>query len=423
GGWAAQVQAQAQAQGLGASPALFSNIAYADSLPTDQVGGVSLADQPVSDAPDIQASYGTVAAADGTMLWSRDTTTETPMASTTKIMTAIVALESADPNMDCTVTPGAASTGGSTAGLRAGEVVKLKDLLVALLLPSGNDAAVAIAENIAGTQFAFVDMMNKKAADLGMNNTHFADTNGLTEVNHYTTVQDYLILARYAMQNDTFKSIVGMQEDTVTIGQRQVTYHNTNLLFNDMDGVLGIKTGTNIISQSCLVACVQHNGLTFYSIIFGSPTDASRYQDTETLLNWAFKHYWKAKLIDSTQTVANMAMTDWIDKSVPVSVPQPVVTNIFDCNGPITQDVEVADWPGAVHKGDKVGRIVWSQNGEVIASSDLVAAADQAAPNIWERIAIGWQRFWGGFSGKPKHLTTEVTVPQTLKTADDQTTQ
>jgi D-alanyl-D-alanine carboxypeptidase (penicillin-binding protein 5/6) len=424
---------------------LLSPTAYADVQSTDLVDNVSIADHSIADAPDIQADYAAVATADGTILWERNGKTETPMASTTKIMTAVIALENAKLDSVFLVTAGAAGTSGTSAGLKEGDKVTLYNLLIALLLPSGNDAGVAIAVNISGTEYDFCDKMNKKAADLGMTQTHFSDAHGLIEVNHYTTVEDYLILARYAMQNETFRNIVKEKQMTAKIGDRDVSYQNTNQLFDITAGtsataakfdaatgvaagtyvrpgwtIKGIKTGTNNESEACLVSCVEYQGIELYAIVFKSPTDTTRYQDTMRLYDWAFKHYWKAELISPEHVVANMALTDWIDKSVPVSVPNSVVLDIFDCRGPIQQEVDVSDWKGSVKKGDKVGRIVWSQNGEVIDSSDLVATADQPAPSFWQKISIGWDRFWGGFSGSAKHMNTEILVPTELKTADSQ---
>ncbi|MCL2150650.1 MAG: D-alanyl-D-alanine carboxypeptidase [Coriobacteriia bacterium] len=390
--------------------------AYAYSLPSDLIGGTPLSEHPeVTDSPSIEAPCGLVATADGLILWERGGDIQMPMASTTKIMTAVVALETTNLNQECLVSWGAASTGGSSAYLQAGDRLSMHDLLICLLLPSGNDAATAIAENVAGTVFDFVDMMNAKAAELGMTHTHYVDACGLEEEGLHSTVQDYLILARYAMRNTTFREIVGSAEATVDITGRQTTYYNLNKLFGMMDGVLGIKTGTNYEADACLVACVRHNEIVYYSVIFGSPTDETRYQDTIRLLEWAFKHYKTVQLIDSSTIVGDMALTDWLDVTVSVRAPRSISLDVFDISGPITQEVQLENWEGAVIQGQKVGRIIWTQDGEVLATSDLEADLTVEAPGFWDRFQISWDRFWGGFSGKPKHAETTINLPEVLE--------
>jgi D-alanyl-D-alanine carboxypeptidase (penicillin-binding protein 5/6) len=386
-----------------ARPGPFLSTAYADVWQDDEVGGMPLSQRAVADAPSVMAPCALVAAADGTILWERGGSIRVPIASTTKMMTCIVALESADIGKECLITKGAAETGGTSAWILQGDVILLGELLYGLMLPSGNDAAVAIAENVAGTVFEFVDMMNAKAAELGMRNTHFVDPNGLDEDGcwegwgPYSTVEDYLILTRYCMRNRTFREIVGHAEATIhTVDGRQIDYQSTNRLFWGMEGVIGIKTGTNYESHACLVAAVERNGATFYSVVFGSPTDEGRYIDTRALLEWAFKHYRPVELINSTTLVGDMALSAWVDKTVPVRVPYPVIINVFDLGGPIEQEVQLADWPDAVSRGEKVGRIIWTQSGEVLATQDLVADLTVDAPDFWEGFSLGWERLKRG---------------------------
>ncbi|MDR2957826.1 MAG: D-alanyl-D-alanine carboxypeptidase [Coriobacteriales bacterium] len=396
------------------SSSLLVSTAYADVLATDLIGGKPQGMYPIDDPPDIAAPSALVATADGLILWERNGTLPLPMASTTKMMTAIIALENSQLQHECLVTMGAANTIGTSASLKQGDVTTMHTLLIGLMLPSGNDAAVAIAENIAGTEFDFVVMMNQKAVELGMLNTNYVDASGLDEDNLYSTVEDYLILARYAMRNEVFRQLVAMREATVIINGREIVWKTTNRLFEMMEGVIGVKTGTNIEADACLVSAVVYNGITFYCVVFGSPTDYSRYTDTITLLNWAFKHYRTVDLISSTDKVADLALLSWIDKTVGVRVPLPITINIFDLAGPIKQEVELEDWQGSIIRGQRVGRIIWSQNGEVLATSELVADTTVAEPGFWKSFTISWDRFWGGFSGKPKHASTQLHLPDIL---------
>ncbi|MCL2136478.1 MAG: D-alanyl-D-alanine carboxypeptidase [Coriobacteriia bacterium] len=389
--------------------------AYADVRSDDLVAGIPLADRHVDDTPNIVAPSALVAAEDGTVLWERGGLIRRPMASTTKIMTAVVALENASLDMECTVTWGAASTGGTSAWLEQGDRLTLYDLLIGLLLPSGNNAGVAIAENVAGTQYQFVEMMNAKARELGMLDTHYVDPHGLDEEGLYTTAEDYLVLARYAMRNQTFREIVCMTSATIyTLDGREISYVSTNKLFYMMDGVMGIKTGTNYEADACLVSCVNHQGTVFYAVVLGSPTDETRYSDMVNILEWAFRHYRPVELINSNYVVADLALVSWLDKTVTVRAPYPVSIPIFDLAGLITQEVQLNDWEGSITKGQKVGRIIWTQNNEVIATSDLVAAETIDGPGFKERMSIGWDRFFGGLTQQAGHAQTLIYLPEFL---------
>ncbi|MDR0888340.1 MAG: serine hydrolase, partial [Coriobacteriales bacterium] len=217
--------------------------ALGEVLQTDTIDGSSVqqVQQQTNDIPDIEAAYAGLSTSDGQVLYTRSPDTQVPMASTTKIMTAVVALESGTSlDTPMKITDGAAGTEGSTANLKSGMVISFHDLLYGMLLPSGNDAAVAIAQNIATTESRFVDMMNSKASDLGMTSTHYADATGLSDTNHYTTVNDYLKLARYAMQNSTFRQIVSTPTYTMT------TSDGTTITVQSTDEMSDYLQGTGI---------------------------------------------------------------------------------------------------------------------------------------------------------------------------------
>jgi len=388
--------------------------AYADVRQDDIVGGLPLSLRSVDDAPSVIAPSALIATEDGTILWERGGYRQVPIASTTKIMTAVLALENCPLDKECLVTRGAASTDGTSAWLREGDRLTLYNLLIGLLLPSGNDAAVAIAENVAGTQFAFVEMMNAKAQALGMFQTHFIDPHGLGEDGLYSTVRDYLILARYAMRFEAFRQIVGMSEATTyTLDGIENKYETTNKLFyffrsEDSVKVLGIKTGTNYEADACLVACLSYHGVVYYTVVFGAPLDYDRYTDTAAMFNWAISHYQTIELINSSVLVADMALISWQDKTVQVYAPYPIFIEVFNLNGPITQEVELGEWRGSVTRGQKVGRIIWSQGTEVLATSDLVAADSVDEPSFWERVSIGWERLTSGFGGRRQGSKTVI---------------
>lgn len=400
----------------------FPYAAEAAVYESDLIGSTPLADVTllVEDAPDITADYAALITSDGQVLWQRDVDAEVPMASTTKIMTAIVALENSDVNTQMVTSADAAAVEGTGAELEAGDVTSLGDLLYGLLLPSGNDAAIVIAENVGGSTDAFVDMMNAKAQELGMDETHYANPHGLQNEDHYTSVSDFMVLVRYAMQNETFRTVVGTQEKTVSIGGREITYENTNLLFDTFEGTIGVKTGFTDQAGYCLIGAAQRSGVELYSIALHASDASVRFDDGATLLEWGFTHYRKIELINATTTVGEVAVTDRIDTTIPVTVAAPVALYTFDYAGDIVQNVELEDTSGTVEVGDELGTISWIRDGEVLASAPLVATVSIAAPDFFERIQIAWDRFWGQFSGEPSAATTTVLVGDIYTVAPEQ---
>ena len=180
----------------------------------------------------------------GNIIWGKNETKRTPMASTTKIMTAIVAIENNDNlNQIVIVSTKAAGTGGSRLGLKKNDQVTLNDLLYGLMLVSGNDAAVSIAEFVGGSVEGFADLMNNKAQELGLENTHFVTPHGLDDPEHYTTAFELAKLADYALNNETFSKIVGTKECTIHINNNYKNLRNTNELLGYLNGVNGVKTG------------------------------------------------------------------------------------------------------------------------------------------------------------------------------------
>jgi D-alanyl-D-alanine carboxypeptidase (penicillin-binding protein 5/6) len=388
--------------------------AYADIRVNDRVANRPLGDghPTVPDAPDLDADYAALCTKEGLVLWERDMQTSVPMASTTKIMTAVVALETSDPETSMLVTFGAASTEGSTANLREGDTTSLKNLIVCMMVPSGNDAAVAIAENIAGTEFAFVDMMNEKATALGMTGTHFSNASGIKDEDNYTTAADYLLLARAAMSNNLFREVVGATEVSAEINGQEETYTSTNMLLEEMDGANGIKTGFTDEAGYCLVASARRDNFELYAVIFHSSSEEQRFVDAQTLLEWGFAHYRTVELINASTPIASIALLSWIDKTASVAAASPVGANLFDYAGNIRQEVRLIEKEGSLHKGEVVGSLTWTQNDEVIAQIDLLATEDVPEPDFWEGIAIWWQRLWGGLFDDPPHATSTTMLSE-----------
>lgn len=222
------------------------------------------------------------------------------MASTTKIMTATVILENAKLNDVVTIENKAAWTGGSRLGLKKDDKITVLDLLYGLLLVSGNDAAVALAIHVGGSVEGFAEMMNNKAKELGLTNTHFVTPHGLDEDEHYTTAEELAKMADYAMEIPKFKEIVNTKTYTVRINNNPKTLTNTNELLGSLSGVYGIKTGFTNGAGRCLVTGCKRGNLDIITVVLGADTKKIRTSDSIKLIEYAFKNF---QLVDVEEKV------------------------------------------------------------------------------------------------------------------------
>ena len=235
----------------------------------------------------------------GTVIYSRDPDTRRSPASITKIMTLILifdAIENGKLHLDDTITTSAyaKSMGGSQVFLEEGETQKAETMIKCIVIASGNDASVAMAEHLSGTEQAFVEQMNKRAAELGMKNTHFADCCGLTESrDHYTTAYDIALMSRELItrypQILTYSSI--WMEDITHVtrkGSSRFTLTNTNKLLRSYEGCKGLKTGSTSIAKYCLSAVAERNGVTLIASVMAAPDPKTRFRDAASLFNYGF---------------------------------------------------------------------------------------------------------------------------------------
>lgn len=215
----------------------------------------------------------------------------TPMASTTKILTAIIALEKCNLEDIVTISGKAASTSGSTLGITKNTQMSMRDLLYGLMLRSGNDCAVAIAEHIGGDTNNFSNIMNEKAKQIGLINSNFVTPHGLDDPNHYTTAYELAILTDYALNNKTFLEIVNTKTTTVICSNTPRTISNTNELLGNYDGVYGVKTGFTFGAGRCLVTACKKNNLDVIVVVLGANTKKIRTTDSVKVLNYIFANY------------------------------------------------------------------------------------------------------------------------------------
>lgn len=241
------------------------------------------------------------------MIYGKQQDKRVAMASTTKIMTAIVVIENANLEKEVTVSAKAAAIGGSRLGLKKGDKITIKNLLYGLMLCSGNDAAVALAEEIGGSVQGFADKMNEKAKELNLQNTHFVTPHGLDDPEHYTTAYELAVLTNYAMNNETFAKIVGTKNYTVSINGYSKALSNTNELLGYLDGVKGVKTGFTNNAGRCLVTCVERGDLEIITVVLGADTKKIRTEDSIKLIEYTYKNYKQVNIVP----IINEKFNEW----------------------------------------------------------------------------------------------------------------
>lgn len=227
----------------------------------------------------------------GRIIWGKNENKKSAMASTTKIMTCIVVIENANLNAEVKVSAKAAGTGGSRLGLKKDDKITIKDLLYGLMLRSGNDAAVALAEYVGKDKEGFANLMNKKAKELGLKNTHFVTPHGLDDPEHYTTAYELAKIADYALKNEMFAKIVGTKEHTININGYAKQLCNTNELLGYLQGVSGVKTGFTNNAGRCLVTSVNRNDFEIITVVLGADTKKIRTADSINLIEYAYENY------------------------------------------------------------------------------------------------------------------------------------
>lgn len=225
------------------------------------------------------------------VLYGKNENVKGAMASTTKIMTCIVVLENENLDKEVTVSAKAAGTGGSRLGLKKNDKITVKDLLYGLMLKSGNDAAIALAEDVSESVENFSELMNEKAKELNLNSTHFVTPHGLDNSEHYTTAVELAKIADYAMQNETFAKIVGTKMTTIKINNSEKVISNTNELLGNLNGVIGIKTGFTNNAGRCLVTETKRGDMDIIAVVLGADTKKYRTKDSVSLIEYTYSNY------------------------------------------------------------------------------------------------------------------------------------
>lgn len=342
--------------------------------------------------PRISAKGAILIEADsGRVLFEQNADRVLEPASTTKIMTAITAIESGDLGRIVTVSERAAGTEGSSLYLNAGEKLPLIELLYGLMLQSGNDAAVAIAEAVGGDTERFVQSMNDKARELELTDTHFANPNGLHAEGHVTTARELCAIARYAMQNETFRTIVSTESRVAENCSVPHSFRNKNKFLSQYDGCNGVKTGYTKAAGKCLVFAAKRNGMQLLGVVLSDPV---MWDDAKTLLDWGFAAFELAKAVD-----AHEDFTVLIDESKKISLPAAAKHDILvpirsDGSDTVTVNRTMLERiPVPAQAGDPVGQYTVLLNGEPFGSVPIVCLESMPAPTFgaaMRSVLEGW---------------------------------
>ena len=305
------------------------------------------------------------------VIFSKNADTRLPMASTTKIMTALIAVESCEPYEKIEIPDEAVGTEGSSAYLKHGEVLTMEELLYALLLQSANDAAVAIAVHVGGSIEGFADIMNEKAAALSLSDTHFTNPHGLDDKEHYTTATELAKIAAAALKNPIIKKITATYKKTFTDGDRTRTYVNHNKLLRLYDGAVGVKTGFTKRSGRCLVGAAERDGLTLISVTLDAPND---WNDHEAMLDFGYSKIERVTFALPEEHEYEISVLGTEGKTLKVTNKEGASIILPKKEREVREYVKLSRFTEApVKAGDILGEVIYTVDGEPMARVPLTA--------------------------------------------------
>ena len=310
-------------------------------------------------------------------IYTKNSRERLPMASTTKIMTALIALEECDVNEIVKIDDSAIGIEGSSAYLRNGDELTMNELVYALLLQSANDAAVAIACHISGSVENFADIMNEYASKIGLVDTHFENPHGLDEKNHYTTAEDLAKLAAEALSNPQFKEITSTYKQSFITEERSRTYVNHNKLLNMYDGCIGVKTGFTTKSGRCLVGAAERDGLTFVTVTLDAPND---WQDHKNMLDMGYERMKKLVFASPFEYKYELPVLSGTSDRLTVTNDDGAYLICERLNSNFESHVRLSRFVIApINAGDILGEVIFTIDGRACARVNLVAAENIAS--------------------------------------------
>lgn len=345
---------------------------------------------PCNIKPEVSAKSAVLIEAEtGRIVYEKNADEKLPMASTTKIMSALIALEYCESDKPFIVDPNAIKVEGSSMGLKEGDTVTMRTLACGMLLASGNDAANAAAVALCGSVEGFVGMMNDKAELLGLDNTSFATPSGLDSENHYSTAEDMAHLAAYALANPDFAEICSQKSMKLSYGNPPYDrwLKNHNRLLSDYDGCIGVKTGFTKKAGRCLVSAAQRDGVTLICVTLNAPSD---WQDHKKLFDYGFENYKQVLLNTSTDEIT-VPVAGGNTQAIGVNASSPRYAALSEAEVKNIKRTVNIKRPlfAPVCKGDEVGTMEFSLDGNVIKSVPLFADRNveyAEKPSLWQRL-------------------------------------
>lgn len=420
--------------GLACAVALVAGIpsvAGAQVLTTDNICGKAADARGIAaeDLPDIDASNAFVMGKNGTVYYARSADEQVKIASITKVMTAILAVENCKMDEKITVSNAAATVGNSTAGLLEGDELTVEQALRGLMIPSGNDAAIALAEHVGkkldpktkDAVATFVKAMNERAKKLGCTGTLFENPHGLDfdewAGDMHSTAHDVALMMQEAMKDDSIREVMASKDPWIEVTGADGSDHShsmeTHNVLLDQDGNIGGKTGTTDDAGYCFASAYNRDGDEIYTVVLNSSTTDQRFADTATLASWYYDHKVTVEIANTQKKTANgnplmarVSQTDWTDKTIDATLADPTAqATVFSLAGEVTEKVSYDDLSGTVHVGDKVGSVTLKQDGTKIAVMDLVADEEGTGPNPIEWLLVKLDRLGRRIDNRP--LTAE----------------
>lgn len=420
--------------GLACAVALVAGIpsvAGAQVLTTDNICGKAADARGIAaeDLPDIDASNAFVMGKNGTVYYARSADEQVKIASITKVMTAILAVENCKMDEKITVSNAAAAVGNSTAGLLEGDELTVEQALRGLMIPSGNDAAIALAEHVGkkldpktkDAVATFVKAMNEQAKKLGCTGTLFENPHGLDfdewAGDMHSTAHDVALMMQEAMKDNTIREVMASKDPWIEVTGADGSDHShsmdTHNVLLDQDGNIGGKTGTTDDAGYCFASAYNRDGDEIYTVVLNSSTTDQRFADTATLASWYYDHKVTVEIANTQKKTANgnplmarVSQTDWTDKTIDATLADPTAqATVFSLAGEVTEKVSYDDLSGTVHVGDKVGSVTLKQDGTKIAVMDLVADEEGTGPNPIEWLLVKLDRLGRRIDNRP--LTAE----------------
>lgn len=321
----------------------------------------------------------------GQILYEKNAHDKLPPASVTKVMTMLLCMEALDAgkiklNDNVQISDTASSMGGSQIFLEPGETQDVNTLLKGIAVASANDACVAMAEHVAGSVESFVELMNKKAQELGMKDTHFSNTNGLPIADHYTSAHDIALMSRELLKHESINKYLTTWMDKVVVGKKQVTVGlaNTNKMIKHYQGATGVKTGFTQEAKYCLSASAKRGETHLVAATLGAETSPERFKDASNLLNYGFANYESLKLCSKDDNMSTLTLDKAENNKVNLVAKEDLTVLIKKGgNRDFTKKVKVNENPTIpIKKGTVLGQVEVYQGDKLVGKVDLVNTKD-----------------------------------------------